>query len=148
MDKIERDLLNLVQNDFPLSTRPFEVLGKKLGITEDRCIELLKNLSNNGILRAVRAVVNWNRIGYSTILIGMKVQPAYIARIAEELQEIDEITHNYAREGKLNLWFTLIYNNDSHKDALIKKLREMPGVMDLKEFRAEKTYKIGLKLNV
>lgn len=148
MDKIERDLLNLVQSDFPLSTRPFEVLGRKLGISEDRCIDLLRNLSNSGILRAVRAVVNWNRIGYFTILIGMKVNPSYIARIAEELQNVDEITHNYAREGELNLWFTLIYKNDKQKDALIAKLREMQGVMDLKEFRAEKTYKIGLKLDV
>ena len=83
MDKLEKDLLNLVQNDFPLSVRPFEEIGTKLGISEERCIEMLQNLSDTGILRSVRAVINWNSIGYSTMLIGMKVQPNNIAEVAE-----------------------------------------------------------------
>ncbi|NLL12442.1 MAG: Lrp/AsnC family transcriptional regulator [Fibrobacter sp.] len=148
MDKLEKDLLNLVQNDFPLSVRPFKVIGKKLGISEDQCIEMLKKLSDAGILRAVRAVINWNSIGYSTILIGMKVQPQNVAEIAKELQHIDEITHNYSRAGELNLWFTLIYSSVNQKDILIERLRKMQGVMDIKEFPAEKVYKIGLKLDV
>lgn len=148
MDKLEKDLLNLVQNDFPLSVRPFEVIGKKLGISEDQCIEILKKLSDSGILRAVRAVINWNSIGYSTMLIGMKVQPNNIAEVAEELQHIDEITHNYSREGELNLWFTLIYSSANQKDILLERLRKMRGVIDIKEFPAEKVYKIGLKLDV
>lgn len=148
MDKLEKDLLNLVQNDFPLSVRPFEAIGKKLGISEDQCIEMLKKLSDSGILRAVRAVINWNSIGYSTMLIGMKVQPNNIAEVAKELQHIDEITHNYSREGEINLWFTLIYSSADQKDALLQRLRKMEGVMDIKEFTAEKVYKIGLKLDV
>jgi len=148
MDKLEKDLLNLVQNEFPLSVRPFEVIGKKLGISEDQCIEMLKKLSDSGILKAVRAVINWNSIGYSTILIGMKVQPQDVADIAEELEHIDEITHNYSRAGELNLWFTLIYRSVNQKDILLERLRKMHGVMDIKEFPAEKVYKIGLKLAV
>ncbi len=148
MDKLEKDLLNLVQNEFPLSVRPFEVIGKKLGISEDQCIEMLKKLSDSGILKAVRAVINWNSIGYSTILIGMKVQPQDVADIAEELEHIDEITHNYSRAGELNLWFTLIYRSVNQKDILLERLRKMHGVMDIKEFPAEKVYKIGLKLDV
>ncbi len=148
MDKLEKDLLNLVQNDFPLSVRPFEEIGTKLGISEERCIEMLQNLSDTGILRSVRAVINWNSIGYSTMLIGMKVQPNNIAEVAKELQHIDEITHNYSREGEINLWFTLIYNSADQKDALLQRLHKMEGVMDIKEFPTEKVYKIGLKLDV
>jgi DNA-binding Lrp family transcriptional regulator len=148
MDKLEKDLLNLVQNEFPLSVRPFEVIGKKLGISEDQCIEMLKKLSDSGILKAVRAVINWNSIGYFTVLIGMKVHPQDVANIAEELKHIDEITHNYSRAGELNLWFTLIYRSVNQKDILLKRLRKMHGVMDIKQFPAEKVYKIGLKLDV
>lgn len=148
MDKLEKDLLNLVQNDFPLSVRPFEEIGKKLGISEKRCIEMLQNLSDTGILRSVRAVINWNSIGYSTILIGMKVQPQNLSEIAEKLQHIDEITHNYSRAGELNLWFTLIYDSVKQKDVLLERLRKMQGVTDIKEFPADKVYKIGLKLDV
>ena len=88
---------------------------------------MLQNLSDTGILRSVRAVINWNSIGYSTMLIGMKVQPNNIAEVAKELQHIDEITHNYSREGEINLWFTLIYNSADQKDALLQRLRKMEG---------------------
>jgi len=148
MNKLEMDLLNLVQNDFPLSVRPFGVIGKKLGISENQCMEMLNKLYDSDILRAIRAVINWNSIGYSTILIGMKVQPQNVSDIAEKLQHIDEITHNYSRAGELNLWFTLIYSNVNQKDTLLERLRKMDGVLDIKEFPAEKVYKIGLKLDV
>ena len=107
----------------------------------------VKKLSDSGILRAVRAVINWNSIGYSTMLIGMKVQPNNIAEVAEELQHIDEITHNYSREGELTCGLHLIYNSANQKDILLE-LRKVGGVIDIKEFPAEKVYKIGLKLDV
>ncbi|HEX3019287.1 MAG TPA: Lrp/AsnC family transcriptional regulator [Chitinispirillaceae bacterium] len=148
MDKLEKDLLNMVQNDFPLSTHPFQVISEKLGISEEHCIDILKKFSDSGVLRSIRAVINWNRIGYFTILIGIKVDPTHISEIAEELQHIDEITHNYSRAGQFNLWFTLIYKSTKEKDALIEHLLNKQGVIDIKEFPTEKTYKIGLKLDV
>jgi DNA-binding Lrp family transcriptional regulator len=148
MTDLERSLLNVIQNDFPLEARPYRTIGERLGITEEKCIDALKQLTDIGILRTIRPVISWNKMGLSTILVGMKVDPEYLDTVAAEISSIDEVTHNYARDGKLNLWFTLIYDTEKKKEMLFDWLRQMQGVKDIKEFRAEKTYKIGLILDV
>jgi DNA-binding Lrp family transcriptional regulator len=148
MTDLERSLLNIVQRDFPLEPRPFRTIGDRLGISEKKCIALLKRLSDVGILRAIRSVISWNKLGFSTLLIGLKVDPTHLDAVAGEINRIDGVTHNYARSGLLNLWFTLIYDNAEQKDMLFARLRHMEGVEDIREFRAEKTYKIGLVLDV
>jgi DNA-binding Lrp family transcriptional regulator len=148
MTDLERSLLNIIQNDFPIEPRPFRTIGERLQISEEMCIDALKRLRKIGILRTIRAVISWNKLGISTILVGMKVDPLYLDSIAAEVSSIDEVTHNYAREGRLNLWFTLIYETQEKKAILLNRLRQMQGVSDIKEFCAEKTYKIGLILDV
>lgn len=148
MTEIQRSILDIVQKDFPLELRPFLTIGKKAGITEERCIEILKNLSQSSILRSIRAIISWNKIGFSTVLIGMSVDPEKIESVAQMLNSIERITHNYERQGALNLWFTLIYESSKEKDNLLNYLKKIDGVQQIREFHAEKTYKIGLVLDV
>jgi hypothetical protein len=48
----------------------------------------------------------------------------------------------------MNLWCTFTYENSSEKDDFLKKLALLPGVKKCREFPSEKTYKIGLMLEV
>lgn len=148
MTEIERSLLNLIQHDFPLEARPYRTLGDRLGISENTCINLLKQLTVKGILRSIRMVISWNKLGLSTILIGLKVDPTHLDDVAKKINSINEVTHNYQRQAYFNLWFTLVYDLPEQKMQLLNSLRAMRGVEDLREFKAEKTYKIGLVLNV
>jgi hypothetical protein len=68
--------------------------------------------------------------------------------VASVINQLDQVTHNYAREGARNLWFTLIYESEKEKTDVFGMIRGLDGVTDLKEFPAEKTYKIGLVLDV
>jgi siroheme decarboxylase len=148
MQKIDRELLNMVQHDFPLLLRPFAIMAGKLGISEMECIDRLKALNREGILREIRPVINWNKAGFTSILIGIETEPDKIDSVAEALNTLNGVTHNYQREGILNLWCTLTYDGESEKKKLLSFMRNQPGVIDLKEFSSEKTYKIGLILNV
>jgi len=148
MTDLERTLLNIVQKDFPLDARPFRIIAAKAGISEDDCLYHLRKLFDNGILRTIRAVIDWRKCGFSTTLVGVCVVPDKIDNVANEISSIDQVTHNYARAGERNLWFTLIYESEKEKSEVFKKIVMLDGVRDLKEFPAEKTYKIGLVLDV
>lgn len=148
MTEIERALLNIIQNRFPLDARPFRVIAEDLGITEDECLSHLRKLAENGVLRTIRAVVNWKKSGFSTTLVGVCVRPEDLDSVANVINQYEKVTHNYAREGERNLWFTLIYESETEKLAFLGMITNLEGVSDLKEFPAEKTYKIGLILDV
>lgn len=148
MTEIERTLLNIVQTRFPLDARPFRIIAEMAGITEQECLSHLRKLAENGILRTIRAVINWKQAGFLTTLVGVCVKPEYLDNVANEINQYEQVTHNYAREGERNLWFTLIYESEEQKTGMFKKITDLDGVSDLKEFPAEKTYKIGLILDV
>jgi DNA-binding Lrp family transcriptional regulator len=148
MTEIERSLLNIIQNRFPLNARPFRSIAEIAGITEEECLTHLRKLAENGILRTIRAVVNWKKAGFSTTLIGVCVRPENLDKVAEQISSYEQVTHNYARAADRNLWFTLIYESEEQKTGLLEKITNLDGVEDLKEFPAEKTYKIGLVLDV
>ena len=148
MRPIERKLLNIIQHDFPLERRPFTVIGQRLGITERECLDLLRNLTSEGILREIRPVIAWNRVGFTGILIGLEVAPDLVDEVASAINTIPGVTHNYLREGRLNLWCTLTFDNLAEKRRHLSFMRSLKGVVDVKEFTSEKTYKIGLVLDV
>ncbi len=148
LQQIERDLLNIVQHDFPLDPCPFTIIAERLGISEEECLERLDDLSRRGILRGIRPVINWKEAGFTGILIGIEADPGCVDEVAEAINTIPGVTHNYLREGRLNLWCTLTFGGPEEKERLISFMARQPGVRDLKEFASEKTYKIGLILDV
>ncbi len=148
MTDIERKLLNIVQTRFPLDAHPFRIIAEKVGISENECLTHLRKLAENGVLRTVRAVINWKKVGFSTTLVGVCVRPDHLEHVANVINGYEQVTHNYERVGERNLWFTFIYETDAQKTGLFEKVTKLAGVTDLKEFPAEKTYKIGLVLDV
>ena len=148
MTKLERDLLNIVQNDFPLEPRPYLTIAVKLNISEKACLSMLIKLRTAGILRYIRPLISWKAFGFKTVLVGMKVAPQRLNAIAHAINRVDGVTHNYARNGARNLWFTLIYDTTNEKKLLLDRFHRMKGVYDLREFVAIKTYKLGLVLDV
>lgn len=148
MTDLESRILNFIQTQFPLVSRPFKVIAEKTGTTEERVLAILRNLSGNGVLRTIRTVINWPKVGFSTLLVGVSVEPPFLDAVAEEINQYETVTHNYSREGERNLWFTLIYECEAEKTGLFAKIMSLPGVKDLREFPAEKIYKIGLVLDV
>jgi len=148
MEQLQRDLLNLVQNSFPIDYHPYAVIAEKLGITEEQCIRELQKLSNEGILREIRPVMNWKEAGFTGILIGITVDDNKIDEVAAIINEIPGVTHNYKREAACNLWCTLTCDGEEEKERYLTFMRLLDGVRDVKEFASEKTYKIGLVLDV
>ncbi len=138
----------MVQHDFPLVRRPFAIIAGQLGISEQECIDLLVALNNEGVLREIRPVIDWKKAGFISVLIGLKVEPEQVDEVACAISAIPGVTHNYLREGWLNLWCTLTYDNVEEKKRHLAFMRSQNGVEDLKEFASEKIYKIGLVLDV
>lgn len=148
MDELERKILNIIQYNFPLESYPFATIAKQVGITEDKCLQIMKKLQQEGIIREIKPVINWKSAGFSSILIGITVEPDFVDKVAEAINSFDGITHNYLRDHKINLWCTLTYKNNLEKEKVISFIKSLQGVKDLKVFASEKTYKIGLLLDV
>jgi DNA-binding Lrp family transcriptional regulator len=143
----ELRILAAIQEDFPISKRPFLDIADRLNLTEDEVIQGINHLRESGMIRKMGAVINPKKIGYVSLLAAVTVPEDQIESVAKIVNEYPGVTHNYLREGEPNLWFTLTESNSEVLDANLKKIEEQIGI-PLLRLPMTKKYKIGVKLDI
>ena len=106
IETIDREICNVVQSDFPLADRPFLKIAERLGVTEDDVIRRLKELKRKNVVRQIGAIFDTRRLGYKTTLVAMRVPADTLDAAAQVMNRHPGVSHNYARDGYFNLWFT------------------------------------------
>lgn len=134
------DLLNFLQKEFPLASKPFKILAEKFGLEENEVINFLKNLKKRGIIRHFGATIDSHKLGYITCLCATSI-PEEKIEIAYKIAKLPEITHAYLREHELNFWFTIITKSEKDLKDLCKNL-EKKFQIKIKLFPAIKKFKV------
>lgn len=129
---LERRLIDRAQKGFPLEPRPYAVLARELGSSEDEVIAALARLRACGALSRVGAVVPPNTAGVST-LAAMAVPEDRLTEVALLISSFPEVNHNYEREHALNLWFVAAAATRAQLDAVLRDIERRTGlaVVDL-----------------
>jgi siroheme decarboxylase len=141
MDAIDRKILNAIQEEFPLTEKPFEAIGKQAGISEEEALERIRRLTEEGYIRRIGPVLERKKLGYASLLCGVHADAGMIEVIAAEISKEPGVTHNYEREGELNLWFTITMQTMDDINAFISKL-ENSFPIKVYRFPEKRTFKI------
>ncbi|RKX59505.1 MAG: Lrp/AsnC family transcriptional regulator [Thermodesulfobacteriota bacterium] len=139
-NKIYKDLLNILQEDFPLHPRPFKIIGEKLGLSEEEILKYLQDLKNKGVLRHLGASPDSYKLKHITCLCAVSI-PQDKLYIAEEIARLPEVTHGYIRKHNLNFWFTIVTKSEKDLNNIIKKLEDKYKIK-IRKFPAVKKFKI------
>ena len=120
LDEADKALLQTLQDDFPLTIRPWDALAERLGTTVEDVMGRIGRLKEEGVIRRIGPVLETDRVGLTArTLVLMKVPPERMDEVAGIVSGFDEVTHNYERDHEYNLWFTLITPSQERlKDAL------------------------------
>ncbi len=123
MDKLDGQLLNLLQNEFPLVENPYEELGAKLGVSSDQLWQRVLTLIDDGVIRRVGASLNSHKFGFSSTLVAVSVKSDLIEDAAEQIGRYPEVTHSYLRNDKYNIWFTIIAPDTKRITAILGEIQ-------------------------
>jgi DNA-binding Lrp family transcriptional regulator len=108
LDRTDRQVLQLVQDEFPLIPKVWEAIGTRLGIPAQEALNRVKRLQDAGIIRSIAPVFESARITKrASTLIGVRVPPAQLRDVAAIITAYPGVSHNYERHHEYNLWFTL-----------------------------------------
>lgn len=140
-DAIDRRLLDIIQSDFPLESRPYLALGQKLGISEREAHERVKALRENGVIRRLGANFQSARLGFFSTLCAASAPAEKLEEFIEAVNALPGVTHNYEREHEYNIWFTLICRNREEAEEVLAALEAKTGIKAL-NLPATKLYKI------
>lgn len=144
----DKELLNYLQGNIPICSRPFEKIAAELGTDEETIISRIRALKEAGYLRRIGTFFNSNNLGYVGTLVALKVSPTEIVPVAEAVNKYPEATHNYEREGKYNLWFTLLTRDKNHESDILNEIRNLPGVEDMLKLKSNKKYKVNVQFKL
>ena len=148
MDSVDRSILTYLQYDFPLTTRPFAAIARKLGIPESAVFERIDWLKRNNVIRQISAIFNSSKVGYHSVLCAFKVDAKRLDSVARQLNEDPGISHNYKRANEYNLWFTVTIPAEQDLKRKVTRMARRARVKDWLFLPAIKTYKIGFQLDM
>lgn len=141
MDEKDKALLNEIQSNFPVTSRPYQSLGDRLEIDEDEVLKRIARLREKGIIRRIGASINSRRIGFVSTLLAAKAPENKFDDFVRLVNQCEGVTHNYLRKHEYNVWFTLIAPSEEDKKRVIRDLVEKTGI-EIIELPAKKIFKI------
>ena len=142
IDEIDRAILNRIQSDFPITTRPYLSIAKNLNLSEDQVIKRLKRLKKKGIIRRIGGNFAPEKLGFVSTLCAAKVSRDKIDRFARAVNRYPGVTHNYRRDNKYNIWFTFIAQSMDEIKNNLENISQETSVKRIINLPATKMYKI------
>jgi len=148
MDSIDRELLNLIQTDFPLVARPYAALGERLGIPEAEAIERTARLKEDRVIREISAIFDSARLGYRSVLVALEVPDCRLLEVGRAVAAQQGVSHCYARDHRYNLWFTLTVPPEEDPAATARRLQGEAAVERMLVLPALRRFKIGVSFDL
>ena len=142
MDQIDKEILNIIQTDFPVAARPYAVIGEKVGISEDDAFERIMRLKDEQIIRRIGATFDSRKLHFTSTLCALKCPPEKLEEVAAIVNGFPQVTHNYERNHAYNLWFTVIAESEEKLQAILDEISERGGVDKVRSMPASRIIKI------
>jgi len=147
MDEKDREIIQMLQGSFPLESEPYRVIGDKLWLDEVSVISRIARMIQGGAIRYLGPFFDSRKLGYKGCLAAMQVAPEHVDKVAAVLDEFSEITHNYLRDGKPNMWFTVIAPSLERRDEIFSAIKKSAGIDEIMVFPSKKFFKVKVDLD-
>ena len=146
MDELDRAIVNTLQGGFPICDAPYRETAERLGLTEVELIACLQRMLEAKTLTRFGPMFQVERMGGAFVLAALAVPEADYERIAEQVNALPEVAHNYRREHALNMWFVLATETPEGVAAAIDRIERATG-LQVYAFPKLKEYFVEMKLH-
>ena len=113
-DQADLAILDALQDDLPLVSRPWNAIAERLGIAETEVLGRMKRMEAAGIIRGISPVLESRPLGlHAATLVALHVPAAKVEEVAAVISRCPEVSHNFQRDHYFSLWFTIAAKNEA-----------------------------------
>src|SRR5574338_482844 len=145
LSELDRRIINALQGDFPLVEEPYAAVAARLGIPEATLLARLQALLEERVLTRFGPLFQVERMGGRFILAALAMPEERFEEVAEQVNALPEVAHNYRRDHPLNMWFVLATETPAGIDAAIDRIEAETG-LPVFAFPKERELFVELKL--
>ena len=146
LTKLQKQLCDLLQGSLPLHSRPFAEIAKALDSEEQIVLKEIAALKSAGVIRRIGPVINYLALGRTGTLAVAHVPQDSLPQIAEAINSLENVSHNYLRQHHYNLWFTLQGNSERDIELTLSNLAARFDI-DFHSLAARRTFKLDVRFD-
>jgi len=143
---LQKQLCNVLQDGLPVCPRPFLEVAKLLDNYEQMVLQQTADLKKAGVIRRLGAIVNQRAIGMTATLVTAHVPEEKLQEIADAVNSLEGVSHNYLREHHYNMWFTLSAPSSEQIELTLSNLSSRFGV-DFYSLPVECAFKLHVRFD-
>ncbi|MBI5461277.1 MAG: Lrp/AsnC family transcriptional regulator [Gammaproteobacteria bacterium] len=147
LDLLDTQIVNRLQDGFPISEQPYADVAAELGTDEATLIARIDALLDAGILTRFGPLYHAELLGGGLTLAAMRVAPEDFERVAAQVNAFPEVAHNYARDHELNMWFVLATETPQRIAQVVQAIEAVTGYRVYNMPKKEEFF-VGLKFKV
>lgn len=144
----DRGILNEIQSHFPITSRPYDDIGKRLGLSGEEVLTAVRRMKEKGIIRRIGANFHSSRLDFVSTLCAARVPKKRIEGFVKAVNQYPGVTHNYLRTHDYNVWFTFIAPNMDAIEAALQEISQKTGVTDILNLPSRQMFKIKVDFEV
>src|SRR4051794_39726701 len=139
-----------MQGSFAITRTPFDDVAQLAGTEEAEIRRRVQRLLDERIIREITPIFDTRALGYSSMLVAAKVDPAHPHRAAKVINSHPGVTHNYLRNHDFNLWFTIASEPGSPLglDGTLELLTAETGAESIRQLPTLTLFKIRMDLEM
>lgn len=145
MDQIDRDIINGLHGGLAIGERPYLEAAQRLGLDEDELLARLGRLLKDGVLTRVGPLYQIERMGGAFTLAALHASAEEFEQVAQRVNALPQVAHNYARDHDLNMWFVIATETPGEIEEVIKTIERETGC-SVFNFPKSREYFVELKL--
>lgn len=147
MNPTMKKLVARLQDGLPISESPYSELSKEMGLSEQTVIGYLGRLRRSGLLKRIDFSFDTQRLGLVSTLVGCRISKENIAKAKKVIDGRLNISHNYLRRHRLNMWFTLSARSRAQLDSQVIDLGRELKAEEIVSLPTKKMFKLRFKFN-
>ena len=144
---LARAFINQFQGGFPIVERPFQSVAAKLGLPEATLILTVQQLLDAGILSRFGPLYDAARLGGAVTLAALSAPEAGYDRVAEAVNRLPAVAHNYRRDHRLNMWFVVASERPQGVAECLADIESVTG-LPVYDFPKLREFYLGLWLEL
>ncbi len=141
MDRLDKQILGIIQSEYPIVHRPYAAIGRQVGLTEAETLARVRAMFQRGIIRRIGANFQSRKLGWKSTLCAASVPEDRLESFVAVVNEYPGVTHNYQRNHLYNVWFTYIGPSWERIEADLEAISRETGIKIL-NLPAERMFKI------
>ncbi|MBG6147440.1 AsnC family transcriptional regulator [Roseibium album] len=146
LSKLDRQLINRLQDDLPLVSNPFATIGDDLGLSEQDIVDKVRQLRDDGFLTRFGPFFDAEALGGAFCLCAMSVPEDRFEDVLTKVNAHAEVAHNYERDHRLNMWFVLATESRSDIMRTAKEIEHDTG-LEVLLFPKKREFFVGFRVN-